>query len=252
MEEQEEVYEVVSIREFSRRVGLSDTAIKKYYLDTLKIPETARTLSKGGQPRLFYELAKEAYLQYNPTAEFDESTRAVPGDPVPEPEPVVKEPKEKRPRILTPKRPQTKHTGAVSLSDRKKFHKEQRQAEQGQLDLEPEPETKEKKTRYLPPAPEPNEMDTGKLEILESEKREKSAKARMAEMNLAERQGKLVDKAKQDKALFQLGIEIRDKIMAVPKRVVDLIRAADDRNEAELLLTIELGKTLNALSEFKG
>lgn len=250
-------YEVVSIREFSRRAGVSDTAIKKYYLDTLKIPHSARTVSAGGQPRLFYELAKAAYQIYNVTTVFDETSRIALGYPATE-NPAVPELEKvdgrtnPKPRILTAKPPQTKQsTGSVTLSERIHYSKKQKQETQPVADQEDTPDIKKAKVKEIPPAKEPTEIDVGRLEILESERREKSAKARLAEINLLERQGKLVDKDKQNKTLFQFGIQMRDKIMSVPTRVIDQIRAADTRNEAELILTLELNKSLQSLSEFK-
>lgn len=268
-------YEVVSIREFSRRAGISDTAVRKYYLETLKIPLTARTVSLGGQARLFYELAKEAFLLYSPTTEFNESNRIASGQRTPKPEPVPKTKKpikpkkekpapipkvKKRPRILTPKPAQTKQsTGSISLSERIHFSKSQRSEKmvdvpepepEEDFKEDPEPDAKKQRVKELP-AKELTEYDVGKLEILESERRNKSATARIKEIELLEKQGRLVDKAKQDKTLFQFGIQIRDKVMSIPQRVIDQIRAADTRNEAELILTIELNKALDLLSDFK-
>jgi hypothetical protein len=253
-------YEVVSIKEFARRAGVSDTAIKKYYLDTLKIPLEARTTTPNGSPRLFYELAKSAYQIYNVTVVFDETSRIALGYPAtenpeqPEPEKVDGR-KNPKPRILTAPKPSKQKTGSVSHSERIRFSKSTKAAtpdletEEDETD-QPEPDTKKQKVRDMP-AKEPTEMDVGKLEILESERRTKSANARIAEMNMLEKQGKLVDKQKQEKTLFQFGIQIRDKIMSIPQRIIDQIRAADTRNEAELILTVELNKALKELAEFK-
>lgn len=246
-------YEVVSIREFARRAGVSDTAIRVYYLETLKIPMEARTVSKGGQARLFYEPAKEAYLKYSPSTVFNESNRIIPEEiiePVEKPKLVKEKPpvqaKVKKSIVLTPKPEAPKNTGSVSLSDRINFSKGKLPGQQ--LDLE---EPTQKKVKEVE-SKEPTEFDIGRLEILESERRSKAADAKMKEMKYAEAMGKLVDKAKQDKTLFQMGIQMRDKLLSIPQRVIDNIRAADDRTEAENILTIEIHNALTGLSEFKG
>lgn len=61
--------------------------------------------------------------------------------------------------------------------------------------------------------------------------------------------GKLVDKAAQDLAQAAMAILIRERILAVPARITDTMRAAETRHEAEMLLTEELVNALTSLSK---
>jgi transcriptional regulator with XRE-family HTH domain len=204
--------ENISIREFARRVGTSDMTIRKY-LKKGKIPESAIVLDENQKPSgLFFEEALEAWKKYNSYT------------------PLVEQEEKPLPKIIKAAK---QHAGtAVSLSERI-VH------------------AKERKAQQLKDAghPEQTEMDMEKMEVLEAERREKSAKAQLAEINLEERIGKLVNKAEVEKSLFTFGIEIRDNIMSIGDRVIDLIRAADDRQEALNILNIELNKALYALSQ---
>ena len=74
-------------------------------------------------------------------------------------------------------------------------------------------------------------------------------KAKLAQLEYEEKSGKLVDKATVYSTLFSFGQEIRDKVLAIPDRVVDGMLAASSRSEAFNLLYSELVSTLTVLSE---
>lgn len=55
--------EIVSIREFGRRVGVSDAAIRKAIGNGRISPKCIRTNEKNGRPEMFYEMALKDWQQ---------------------------------------------------------------------------------------------------------------------------------------------------------------------------------------------
>jgi hypothetical protein len=96
--------------------------------------------------------------------------------------------------------------------------------------------------------PNKEKADKEDVSYADAERREKIAKAQLAELDLEEKLGTLVNISDVKKALYVFGAEIRDAILAVPNRITDSIVACDDRNEAHLMLTKELNDAILALT----
>lgn len=82
-----------------------------------------------------------------------------------------------------------------------------------------------------------------------SEQKLAALKVRQAEIELAAKVGKLVDREKINKAMFAAGQEIREAFLALPDRVVDDILAASDRNEAHTILFEAIALTLERMGD---
>jgi hypothetical protein len=72
--------------------------------------------------------------------------------------------------------------------------------------------------------------------------------AQIKGLELDEKQGLLIDKNKIYRVLNIVGQDIRKAIMAVPSKHIDNILAAENRNEAEIMLTNALADVLTKLS----
>ena len=74
-------------------------------------------------------------------------------------------------------------------------------------------------------------------------------KSQMAKLKYEREAGIVVNKAEVSKALFEFGREFRDKLMAIPPRYIDYIRAAKTRHEAEKILADALHGVLVDVSD---
>jgi hypothetical protein len=70
-------------------------------------------------------------------------------------------------------------------------------------------------------------------------------------MELEEKQGVLVKKADVDKALFAIGDELKKKLLSIPARCIQDIRAASNEVEANNILTIEITQSLHSISQLQ-
>lgn len=73
--------------------------------------------------------------------------------------------------------------------------------------------------------------------------------ARKLKLQVAELEGRLVDKQAVYKSLFAAGIEVRNSISNVPSRVIDSILSAPTRIDAQRILTEELNSALQSVSD---
>lgn len=73
--------------------------------------------------------------------------------------------------------------------------------------------------------------------------------ARKLKLQVAELEGRLVDKQAVYKTLFAAGIEVRNSISNVPSRVIDSILSAPTRIDAQRILTEELNSALQTVSD---
>lgn len=224
--------EKISIREFARRLGCSDTTVRK----AIK----AGRIDKGHNPKgrrqsIIYEVAKAEWaenfdvadtanltlaknLGFDVDAPVDElMPPAVPPPPPPKPEPQPKPaPKKRGPKPKQKIQPEPK----------------------------PEPEQVIPET---PPIPE-----TGKGPTLQQATlKEKVYKAQLSELNYKEKLGTLVNKDEVYKALYAAGQEVREAILAVPDRIIDDVMASRSRNEAYNKLYEELAKALERVAEIE-
>ncbi len=79
---------------------------------------------------------------------------------------------------------------------------------------------------------------------------EKIAKARLAELELAEKEGSLVAKATIDAELFAAAQEIRNALLVIPDRIVDqVIAEAANRNKAHSVIYNAIADELEKLAD---
>jgi excisionase family DNA binding protein len=74
-------------------------------------------------------------------------------------------------------------------------------------------------------------------------------KAEMAQLELDEKRGTLVQRAQIDAALFEVGQQFRMAVMALPDRVIDSIYSAEDRDEAHQILAEAIAQMLENLAD---
>lgn len=79
---------------------------------------------------------------------------------------------------------------------------------------------------------------------------EKIAKARLAELELAEKEGSLVEKATIDAELFAAAQEIRNALLVIPDRIIDqVIAEAANRNKAHGIIYNAIADELEKLAD---
>lgn len=99
----------------------------------------------------------------------------------------------------------------------------------------------------LPDLNEPEEIKT----LAEAERREKIAKAKLAEMKADEQAGTLVNAEQVERDSFEIGRKVRDGILAVPIRIAHELAAEHDPHKVEVLLQRELTQALEELTKRK-
>ena len=207
--------EQVSIREFARRVGTTDTTIRNDRA-ARRIGEDAFDVHpKNGRPVVLVERALEYWYKYNPrpeTEQPDEGTETTTADL----EKGLPESENNFPAM-------DKTEGQKAKEDRDKRAKD----------------FKENKSK--------NEKAAD--EYADAELREKVARAKLAELKLQEALGELVPLAEVKKNLFTFGAEIRNALQAIPDRIIDNLLAADTRSEAHTILTVAINKALLSLTD---
>jgi hypothetical protein len=91
-----------------------------------------------------------------------------------------------------------------------------------------------------------------KLSFEEALRREKSAKARTAELELEEKEGSLISKTNVYNNLFEAGKQIRDALLSIPERITDdIIASVDNRTKVRNLIYDTIAAELERLSEIK-
>jgi hypothetical protein len=120
-----------------------------------------------------------------------------------------------------------------------------------QLDIPGQPKPPEDKGTKPVKEKKEKKVSSEQLQILESERREKSAKAQLAELNLNKALGLLVNFDEVKKVLHSFGAEIRLALEAIPDREIDNIFSANDRGEAHLILTLAIKNALTALTKIE-
>jgi hypothetical protein len=186
--------EIVSIREFGRRVGVSDTAIRKA-IDAGKIVRAIGTNPNNGRPTLDYYLALEEWKVCGG------GIHAVNYEAKPQPAKAQKQPAAK------PEPAPAAYTSA-------------------------------------PPAQPP--VDTGTL--VAAKRAQAVYIAKIKELEYKRMAGTLVEKDKVYQSLFAFGQEVRNAFQALPDRIIDEIRASQNRNEAHKLLYDSIADVLDKLS----
>jgi hypothetical protein len=89
-----------------------------------------------------------------------------------------------------------------------------------------------------------------KLSYDEALRREKAAKARTAELELAEKEGSLISKTNVYNSLFEIGKQVRDALLSIPERVTDdIIASVENRTKVRNLIYDAIAAELERLSE---
>ena len=89
-----------------------------------------------------------------------------------------------------------------------------------------------------------------KMSFDEALRREKSAKARTAELELAEKEGSLISKVNVYNSLFEAGKQIRDALLSIPERITDdIIASVENRTKVRNLIHDAIAAELKKLSE---
>lgn len=193
--------ERISIREFGRRLQCSDTYVHKA-IKAGKIKEGLER-KRGKRPRIIYEVALKEWrenvdITHFRNPEFIDNLLTPP--PPPPPAKIVKKkpgrPKKKiEPESIAPHPPVSSPTSDTVI---------------------PTP---------LPEQPKPQNIGTT---LQQAQLKEKVYKAQMAELEYDIKRKKYVERASVDSALFEVGVEIRKKLMGLT-RYLDEIMAKRDR-----------------------
>jgi len=88
------------------------------------------------------------------------------------------------------------------------------------------------------------------ITLAEAQRRERAAKATLAQLELLKAQGIIVQKDVVYKQLFEAGQQLRDAIMAVPDRIVsEIVAAKENHTLIRKIITEALAASLESLSD---
>jgi hypothetical protein len=188
------VNQIISIREFGRRVGVSDTAIRKA-IEAGKIVRAIGTNPNNGRPTLDYDLALEEWKASGGgihAVNYEVKPKAAPKKAAPAPK--VEPKQEPAPVANVSQQPQDTSTLVAA---------------------------KRAQAVYI---------------------------AKIKELEYKRMAGTLVEKDKVYQSLFAFGQEVRNAFQALPDRIIDELRASQNRNEAHKLLYDSIADVLDKLS----
>ena len=90
------------------------------------------------------------------------------------------------------------------------------------------------------------------MSYAEAQRRERAAKARIAELEVEERERALVSREIVNKQLFELARALRDALLAIPDRIVDeIIATADNRHKVHSIMYDAIADVLTRLAIWK-
>ena len=197
-----EAENMVSIREFARCAGVSDTAIRNRIKKGHISSECVVINDINGRPELRYEMALKQWLDLggtmNRTPVFLNET------------------------IVPLRMPES--LAVESVEEKTLFD---------------QPAVDEKPIKIKPGGLGEYSMANAKQAVL---------KSKIMEIELAQKEGLLVEKAKVYKKLFEFGQVMRQKILSIPDRCIDEIFSSEDRNAAHSRLFKELNDCLEQLA----
>ena len=115
------------------------------------------------------------------------------------------------------------------------------------------------KTEEIPETPiSPNTLtDTQPREpgfdtLAEAQRREKIAKAAIAQIELMQKKDALVSKDAVYKQLFEAGRQLRDSLMAIPNRITaEIISAGDNHAKVQQIITDAIASSLESLTDLQ-
>lgn len=93
-------------------------------------------------------------------------------------------------------------------------------------------------------------MPEEQMSFNEAQRRERAAKARIAELELLEKEGELVRKTVIDAELFAAAQEIRNALLVIPDRIIDqVIAESGSRNKAHGIIYNAIADELEKLAD---
>lgn len=204
--------ELISIREFARRVGCSDTAVHKA-IESGKISKDCLNYDNPKRPKIYPEAALKSWgRNYAPNWEQSETLSAA---------------LEKKEEAVVKKLPLKKIKAAdvptVSTTDLESLLKEFETGEVEFINVSSDADYKEAK----------------RVEAI--------ANAKLAQVRYAEQIKILVPRSQVDKEFFDVGARVRSAMQAIPDKLIDLILACKTRPEAHSILSGGITEALEHL-----
>jgi phage terminase Nu1 subunit (DNA packaging protein) len=90
-------------------------------------------------------------------------------------------------------------------------------------------------------------LSKGDVDYLEARRRNELAKAQLAELDLAEKEGELVQVAIVEAEAYTAGKKVKDGLSNIPDRISPLLAAESDKNVIYRMLTTEINQVLEFL-----
>lgn len=206
--------ERVSIREFARRLGCSDTAVRRAIREK-KIKHGVKKNAKG-RPVIVVEVARREWREAH---DFSGHQNRTLFEKLHQVEPLTAHALEQPKSSLIPK------------------DKPVESAEDAAPDPEPVPP---------PPTREPTE---GELALQKANQDKAFFQAEKLRVEHEQRIGLLVEKSKVYSVFNAIGREFRQAMLAIPDRHIDAIYHAEDRAVAHVLLREAIAEVLDKLSQ---
>ena len=103
----------------------------------------------------------------------------------------------------------------------------------------------------IDPEPPAKTTDAAKMTYEDAQLQEKIAKAKIAELELQEREGSLVSRERINAQLFAAGKELRDTLLAIPDRITDVVMAEDNRAIVHNTIYDAIADALQKLADFQ-
>ena len=214
-----EIKDKIGIREFARRVGVSDTTIHKA-IKAGKIPKSCLDHTNPKRPEIYPDKALEAWGRnyapgWNQSTALNEAitTAKQNTDSIPAPAPAKTKPVVKPEPSPAPP------------------------ANENESDQSPDELLNDNDFIRLP-------KDS---EFSEAKRVEAIAQAKLSQVKLAEMKGKLVSKDKVYKDFFDVGVRVRASLQGLPDKIIDSLLACDNRSEAHSMLYREITEALESL-----
>lgn len=222
--------EVISIREFGRRIGFTDTYVRRMMAHGVITPRCVTTNQRNSRPEIIYELALEDWR--NNYGEVKKSE--IPREPKPVP---VKIPK---PAKVPAPKPEPKRRGRKPSPAPK------------QVVIPPPDEAEVLPSKPVPPRVEerasPSPAGHSKAEL---DRQLTRIKVQQAALDFKKKQGDLLEKSRVYATLYGFGQELRTALMTLPDRVIDDLLACTDRNVAHHKLLEAIASELERLTDFQ-
>jgi phage terminase Nu1 subunit (DNA packaging protein) len=90
-------------------------------------------------------------------------------------------------------------------------------------------------------------LSKGDVDYLEARRRNELAKAQLAELDLAEKEGELIQVSTVENEAFTAGKKVKDGLCNIPDRISPLLAAESDKNKIYRMLTSEINQVLEVL-----